>query len=96
VTYCGDTGPGVFELEPRLFESTVLMLECTFFDEESRLRGQRFKHLHLSDIVARARQFRNRDLVLHHASWRYEEMEIRSAVDRELSGLAPRVHLMMD
>ncbi len=96
VTYCGDTGPGVFELEPRLFESTVLMLECTFFDEESRLRGQQFKHLHLSDLAARAQQFRNRDLVLHHASWRYDEMAIRAAVARELGGLAPRVHLMMD
>ncbi len=96
VTYCGDTGTGVFDLEPRLFESTVLLLECTFFGEASRSRGQRFKHLHLSDLAERAPQFRNQDLVLHHASWRYEPTEIRSAVEQELAGLAPRVHLLMD
>jgi len=96
VTYCGDTGTGVFELEPRLFESPVLLLECTFFGEASRSRGQRFKHLHLSDLADRAGQFRNQDLVLHHASWRYEKTEIRSAVEQELAGLAPRVHLFVD
>lgn len=96
VTYCGDTGTGVFELEPRLFDSTVLLLECTFFGEASRSRGQRFKHLHLSDLADRVQQFRNRDLVLHHASWRFDETQIRSAVEQELRGLEPRVHLLMD
>ena len=96
VTYCGDTGTGVFELEPRLFDSTVLLLECTFFGEASRSKGQQFKHLHLSDLADRAHHFRNQDLVLHHASWRYEAAEIRSAVEQELMGLAPRVHCLMD
>lgn len=96
VTYCGDTGVGVFDLEPRLFESTVLLLECTFFDEASRDRGRQFKHLHLSDIAERASQFHNQDLVLHHASWRYEKQEAQVLIERELAGLAPRVHLMME
>jgi ribonuclease Z len=96
VTYCGDTGVGVFELEPRLFDSTVLLLECTFFGEESRSRGQRFKHLHLFDLADRAGQFNNQDLVLHHASWRFEATEIRSAIEKELAGITPRVHLMLD
>ncbi|HET9227970.1 MAG TPA: MBL fold metallo-hydrolase, partial [Thermoanaerobaculia bacterium] len=45
LSYCGDTGPRVFDLEPRLFESRVLMLECTFLGEEHRDKGERFKHL---------------------------------------------------
>jgi ribonuclease Z len=96
VTYCGDTGVGVFDLEPRLFESTVLLLECTFFDEASRDRGRQFKHLHLSDIADRVSRFQNRDLILHHASWRYEKQEVQALIERELAGMAPRLHLMMD
>jgi len=96
VTYCGDTGDGVFELEPRLFDSTVLLLECTFFDEASRKRGRQFKHLHLSDLAERATRFRNQDLILHHASRRYERKEIQAAVERRLVEVSPRIHLLMD
>lgn len=96
VTYCGDTGVGVFDLEPRLFESSVLLLECTFFDEAARDRGREFKHLHLSDIADRAARFHNRDLVLHHVSRRYEKGEVQSMIEQRLAGLAPRLHLLMD
>lgn len=96
VTYCGDTGAGVFDLEPRVFETTVLLLECTFFDEASRDRGLQFKHLHLSDLAERAGRFRNQDLVLHHASRRYERKEMQAAVERQLVEVSPRIHLLMD
>jgi len=96
VTYCGDTGAGVFELEPRLFESRIVLLECAFFAVASRGRGRQFKHLHLSDIADRVGEFRNEDLVLHHASWRYEKSEVQSLIERHLTGMAPNVHLMMD
>lgn len=95
VTYCGDTGPGVFDLEPRLFESRVLLLECTFLDPERRNRAEQFKHLHIADIAERAHLFRNRDLVLHHASRRYGEQELLATIDQALGDLGPRVHLML-
>jgi hypothetical protein len=41
-------------------------------------------------------RFQNRDLVLHHASWRYEKQEMQDLIERQLAGLAPRVHLMME
>lgn len=96
VSYCGDTSVGVFDLEPRVFEATVLLLECTFFDAASRDRGLQFKHLHLSDLAARAGRFRNQDLVLHHASRRYERKEMQAAVERQLVEVSPRIHLLMD
>src|SRR6476659_8182600 len=46
-TYCGDTGPAVFERQPEIYESPILMLECTFLGEEYRDRGSRYMHLHL-------------------------------------------------
>ncbi|HEX2642706.1 MAG TPA: MBL fold metallo-hydrolase [Thermoanaerobaculia bacterium] len=96
LTYCGDTGPGVFDLEPRMFESRVLMLECTFLGEEHRDKGVLYKHLHLGDIEARAGAFRNEALVLHHLSRRYRIRDLRAEVDRRLPELAPRVRLLVE
>ena len=52
LSYCGDTSPAIFDLEPRLFTSRILMLECTFLGEAYRERGHLYKHLHLEDIAA--------------------------------------------
>ncbi|HYO13264.1 MAG TPA: MBL fold metallo-hydrolase [Thermoanaerobaculia bacterium] len=96
LSYCGDTGPAVFDLEPRLFDSRILMLECTFLGEEHRDKGPLFKHLHLGDIARRAGQFRNDALVLHHLSRRFKVGDLRAEVERHLPELAPRVHVMVE
>jgi ribonuclease Z len=96
LSYCGDTGPRLFDMEPRLFASRVLMLECTFLGEAQRDKGGRFKHLHLDDIAARAGELRNEALVLHHLSRRHTVAELRAEVERRLPELAPRVHLLVE
>ncbi len=96
LSYCGDTGPGVFDLEPRLFDSKVLLMECTFLGEEHRDKGERFKHLHLGDIAVRADRFCNQALVLHHLSRRFRVAELRAEVERLMPELAPRVHLLVE
>ncbi|HKI04859.1 MAG TPA: MBL fold metallo-hydrolase [Thermoanaerobaculia bacterium] len=96
LTYCGDTGPKIFELEPRLFQAKVLMIECTFLGEEHRDKGERFKHLHLGDIAHWADEFRNEALVLHHLSRRFRVEELRAEVDRRLPELAPRIHILVE
>lgn len=96
LTYCGDTGPGIFEREPRLFRSRVLMLECTFLGEEHRDKGELYKHLHLGDIAARAGDFRNEAIVLHHLSRRFRVQDLRAEVERRLPELAPRIHLLVE
>jgi ribonuclease Z len=96
VTYCGDTGPAIFDLEPRVFDSRVLMLECTFLGDAQRDKGGRFKHLHLDDIAARAADFRNQALVLHHLSRRHPIAELRAEIERRLPELAPRVHILVE
>jgi ribonuclease Z len=93
LSYCGDTGPAVFDLEPRLYGSSVLMMECTFFDPGSREQGRQFRHIHLEDLATRSEKFCNQDLVLYHASQRYQRQEILQAVEEQLSTLAPKVHL---
>ncbi len=96
LSYCGDTGAGVFELEPRVFDSRVLVVECTFLGEKHRDKGARFKHLHLEDLVEREASFRNQALVLQHLSRRYKVAELRAEIDRLMPSLAPRVHLLVE
>lgn len=96
LTYCGDMGPATFDMEPRLFDSHVLMLECTFLRDELRDKGDLYKHLTLGDIARHAGDFRNQALVLHHLSRRYKAEQLRAEVDRLLPELASRVHIMVE
>lgn len=96
LSYCADTGPAIFDREPRIFDSKVLMMECTFVGEEHRDKGERFKHLHLGDIAQHADRFRNEAIVLHHLSRRFRVEELRAEVDRRLPELAPRIHILVE
>jgi ribonuclease Z len=96
LSYCGDTGPAVFDLTPKVFDSRVLLLECTFLGAEQRDKVERYKHLHLEDLRRRASEFRNAALVLHHLSRRYRVGELRAEVERLLPELAARIHLLVE
>jgi len=96
LSYCGDTGPELFEREPALFQSSILMLECTFLGEGYRERGSLYKHLHLGDIVERADRFENSALVLHHLSRRHRIADLRAEVARSMPRLAPRIHFLVE
>ncbi len=96
LSYCGDTGPAVFDLSPALFGGHVLLLECTFLGDEMRGRGDRYKHLHLADIVRHAERFHNEAIVLHHLSRRHRPAELRAAVEQLLPALAARIHILME
>lgn len=95
LSYCGDTGPRVFELAPALFRSRILMLECTFLGEAQRGGGDRYKHLHIEDIERQAERFENDAIVLHHLSRRHRPEELRAEIERRLPALAPRIHLLL-
>lgn len=94
VSYCGDTGAGVFEAEPRIFQSRVLLLECTFLGADKRESAALFKHIHFEDLAAHADRFANESIVLHHLSRRHRPGELRRLVSERLPALAARVHLL--
>jgi ribonuclease Z len=96
LSYSSDTGPALFELEPRVFEARVLMLECTFLGSEHRDKGELYKHLHLGDIAERAADFRNEALVLHHLSRRFRAAELRAEAERALAGIAPKIYTWVE
>ena len=94
LSYCGDTGAGVFDTEPRLFEAHVLVLECTFLGEAKRESAALYKHLHLDDLVTRRERFANRAIVLHHLSRRHRMADLRREVEARMPELADRVYLV--
>jgi ribonuclease Z len=96
LSYCGDTGPAVFELTPALFGSRILMLECTFLGDQQLDSGDRYKHLHLEDIERLEGRFENAAIVLHHLSRRHRPEELRAEIERRMPALAPRIHLLIE
>ncbi|HMB54591.1 MAG TPA: MBL fold metallo-hydrolase [Thermoanaerobaculia bacterium] len=96
LSYCGDTGAKVFELEPRIFTSQVLVIECTFLGDGLRDKGRRFKHLHVDDLAAVAERFDNRALVLMHLSQRHRPSELLAAAEEKLPAMAGRVHVLCE
>jgi ribonuclease Z len=96
LSYCGDTGPGVFDLAHRLGESRVLLVECTFLGVETRGRGSAYGHLHVEDLEAAAGRLAACEaIVLHHLSRRHTRRELETEVRRRLPALAKRVHLLV-
>lgn len=95
LSYCGDTGAGVFERSPEILTSRVLVLECTFLGAELRDKGAKFKHLHVEDLAEREAAFENEALVLIHLSRRHQLEELEAAVAERLPRLAGRVHLLL-
>ena len=90
----GDTSASIFESVPELFESRVLVVECTFLDARHEQRARHFKHIHLKDLVEVRERFANRALVLYHLSRRHRAGELRIAVRERLVPIVPEVHVV--
>lgn len=97
LAFCGDTTARVLQREDLPCSARVLVLECTFLDEEGApRRAERSGHVHLADVAAHAERLRDVEvLVLSHFSRRYPADEIRAAVARALPDwLAARVQVV--
>ena len=95
LSYCGDTGPEVWRLSPRLVESRLLLIECTFLGDEVRQHGSTYKHLHFDDLVEHEADLAGHEaIVLHHLSRRHSLGALRREVNARLPRLAARVHLL--
>lgn len=95
LSYLGDTGPGIFASEPRLFTARVLVAECTFVGDELRHKGALYKHLHVADFAERAERFANEAIVLIHLSRRHRRSDLLAEVTLRMPSLADRVHVLL-
>ena len=89
----GDSLPEVLDDHPRLYESEVLVLECTFLDDRKPYAAARLGgHVHLDDLVARADRFANRALVLGHFSQIYDPPAIGRLLRRLARAVSPDLY----
>lgn len=95
ISFCSDTGPRLFELEPRLLETPILVVECTFLGADTKQRAHRFGHLHVDDLIAVADRLRADAIVLHHLSRRYDAAALRARLKEALPRLSERFHLLL-
>jgi ribonuclease Z len=84
VSYCADSGPGIFEAETEVLASEVVLMECSFFKPGDRDRAARYGHTHLDDLLPHLGDLQCRHLVLLHASRRHRIREIERILDEEV------------
>jgi ribonuclease Z len=97
VCYCGDTAPAGLDRDPGIYQAKILITEMTFFRPEHRKEKiHKFGHTHLDDIIERAHLFQNEKIILAHFSTRYQDGQVRKAVEKRLpESLRGRVELWM-
>jgi ribonuclease Z len=94
--YTGDTDRGILENCQALFQSEVLMIECSFVMDGHQGRAAEYRHIHIDDIADFAGRFENESIVLTHFSRRYSRDEIRDQVRRRLpASLHERIRLAL-
>jgi ribonuclease Z len=80
VTYCGDTGPGSFLAHDHVRTSRILLLECTFVDDEHRERARAGNHMHIQDLREIIPTLANGHILLTHLTRRTPLPEARRAL----------------
>jgi ribonuclease Z len=94
--YTGDTDRGILETNERLFQSDVLMIECSFVADGHQDRASMYRHIHFDDLADHADRFRNQMIVLTHFSRRYSREEVRDTLRRRCPAiLRDRIRLAL-
>lgn len=70
VCYCGDTAYGDFFELPYVREARILILECTFVEEDHRSRAEAGNHMHIDEFVRLQSELANKYCMLIHLSHR--------------------------
>ena len=91
----GDCDAGIFDAAPEILRARILLLECTFIRPGEEEKAARYRHLHLSEIAARASDFANEAVVLTHFSAKYSREEIEERIGTLPPTLRERVSLFV-
>jgi ribonuclease Z len=51
IAYCGDTAGGAFLNRPDVKNAQIILIECTFFDEDHVHRARAGQHFHVKDLI---------------------------------------------
>lgn len=95
VAYTGDTRVSVLDTYPELCAAEHLLLECTYLgssEKDGPGAAARRGHIHLQDLIERADRFQCRELTLVHPSARYDDQDLRGALEKLPEQLRTRTH----
>lgn len=102
IAFPGDTNLKILDRDAGevVRKARLLLLECTFVDDEVTVaEARKTGHIHLDEIIAAARDgaFENEVILLTHFSARYRTEYVRDVVTRKLSNeeIGRRVKLLL-
>ena len=96
VAYLGDTAPANYSELPHVANARVLLMECTFFDDEHISRARAGKHLHVHDLPEVLEGMNNERIILVHVTRRTNLGQARRILRKVLAkDLLPRVDFLM-
>jgi ribonuclease Z len=97
VAYCGDTAEGAFLELDHVRKAKVLLLECTFFEEEHARRARQGYHMHVRDMARLLPRLENEWVVLTHVSRRTGLRHARHMLSRMVDpAVMERVKFLME
>ncbi|KAH9613500.1 hypothetical protein KSS87_001513 [Heliosperma pusillum] len=99
IAFTGDTTAD-FIVDPAnvdVLKAKVLVMECTFLDDQATVaHARKYGHTHLDEVVEYAEMFQNNAILFIHFSARYQAYEIREAVSRLPEALAGRIFTLTE
>ena len=97
VAFLGDTAPADYSALPCVAQAKVLLIECTFFEDEHRDRARQGKHLHVHDLPGILEGMKNERIVLIHVTRRtnlgFARKQLKALLDKSVLA---RVSFLMD
>jgi ribonuclease Z len=96
VAYLGDTGVSDYASLPHVANAKVLLVECTFFDDEHTTRAKEGRHIHIRDLPKLLDGMQNEHIVIVHITRRTNMSEARKLLKKSLpKDVAKRVTFLM-
>ncbi len=84
VAYLGDTARANYSCLPHVRDARVLLVECTFFDDDHVARARAGRHLHVSDLPEVLAGTSNERILITHVTRRTNLAEARKILRRTL------------
>lgn len=85
VAYLGDTGKANYASLPCVAQAKVLLIECTFFDEDHIKRARAGRHVHILDLPDMLEGMQNEKIVIIHVTRRTNLAAARKILAKSLS-----------
>ena len=96
VCYLGDLELEGLAWTDMMRQAKILIIECTFFEEDHQHRARYGKHVHLDDLVGLLKELQNEHIILTHLSRRTNMSKAKELLSEKLEqGQRDRIHFFM-